>query len=189
MKTTGTFPMDDEAVILADSGAGDRRFAFLLFAGAVACLTCGVRYEHQPLVLLGVAMLAGAAVMFIRRRWSRKSVIFDRRGLCAVRNGRIEGMIPADAIREVILAEKASGSLELRLTFDNSAVPVLPPAIREFDGHWKRRRDLFYPPAEEAIILGRVGSDPSALTLQKAFQVHRLVEDAGIGDWRRISEP
>jgi hypothetical protein len=189
VRTTSAFPTDDDAVILADSRAGDQRFAFLLFVGAVTCLTCGVKYEHLPLIALGTAMLAGAAVMFIRRRWFRKSVIFDRRGLCAVRNGRINGMIPADAIYEVILAEKTSGSLELRLTFDNSAVPVLPPAIREFDEQWKRRRDLAYPSAEEAIILGRVGSDPSALTLQKAFQVHRLVEDAGIGVWRKISDP
>lgn len=180
--------MDDDGVILADSRAGDRGFAFLLFFGALTCVLCGVKYGLLPLVLLGAAMAAGAGVVLIRGRRSRKSVIFDRRGLCAVRDGRIEGMIPADAIREVILAEKATGSLELRLTFDNGVVPVVPPAIREFDAHWKRRRDLSYPPAEEAIILGRVSSDTAALTLQKAFQVHRLVEDAGIGTWRRISE-
>lgn len=178
--------MDHDAVVLADSGAGARNFAFILVVGAIPCTILGTRHGLMPVIWLGAALFAGAAILMVRRLWSHTSVVFDRRGLCVMRNGRVEGMLPAHAIREVVLAEKAH-ILELRLTFDQSAVPVLPPAIEEFKSRWKEGDGRV--PGPGTIILGRVSSDSAALTIRKAFRVHRLVEDNGIAEWRRISDP
>jgi hypothetical protein len=171
----------DDVVVLADSARGDGRFAFLLVFGGVACVVYGTRHGLVSLRWIGVTAIVFAVLVWSRRLWWRKSVVLNPAGLCFLHRRRVVEVLPADAVREVVLAESASGSLELRLTYDVDAVPVLPPAIVSYGERWG-------PACAGTIVLGRVGSDPAALTLRKAYRVHRLVEDAGIGEWRRISE-
>jgi hypothetical protein len=172
----------DDVVVLADSAGGDGTFAFLLVIGGVACIAYEVKHGPVWLSSIGVAALAGAVLVWSRRLWWRTRLVLNPVGLCFLRRGRVAEMIPADAVREVVLAESVSGSLVLRLEYDVEAVPVLPPAIAGF----AERRGESAPAG--TVVLGRIGSGPGAMTLRKAFRVHRLVEDAGIGEWRRISE-
>jgi hypothetical protein len=183
MTTDNVTFRDEDVVVLADSAAADGEFAFGLVIVGILLVVYGTKHELMSLQLPGVAAFAGAALLWLRRlRW-RKSLVLNPAGLCVLRRRRIVEMLPADAIREVVLAELASGTLELRLRYDRNAVPILPPAIEEF-----RERQRGTTPVD-VIVLGRVSSDPAALTLRKAFRVHRLVEDAGIAEWRRISDP
>jgi hypothetical protein len=174
---------DDDTVVLADSAAVGRKFAFLLVFGGIGCVAYGAKRGLTSLEWTGATVFAAAALVWSYGLWRRKSLVLNPTGLCVLRRRRIVEMIAADAVREVILTESASGSLELRLNYDLDAAPVLPPAVKKFTERWGGAT-----PAG-TIVLGRVSSDPAALTLRKAFRVHRLVEDAGIGEWRRISEP
>jgi hypothetical protein len=176
---------DDDTIVLVDSAAGVRRFAFLLAFGGLACVVYGTTRGLISLQSLGAAALVGAALMWSRRLWWHNSVILNPAGLCVLRRRRVIALIPADAIREVILAEAPSGSLQLRLRYDTKAVPEPPPEIRDFAD---TRRALGRATPADVIPLGRVGSDPAALTLQKTFRIHRLVDDRGLGEWRQIDE-
>jgi hypothetical protein len=112
-------------------------------------------------------------------------MVLSHEGLTAYRGDRPIGCIPAEAFLEVIHSEGPSGS-ELRLRYDRSVMPELPPAIRKYcelkgmppeEVH----RALHGVSAPDIIPLSSVYS----LGLDKLFQIRQLVETGRLGTWRQ----
>lgn len=111
-------------------------------------------------------------------------MVISRDGLTAYRGARPIGRIPSEAILEVIHSRGPSGA-ELRLRYDRSITPELPPAIRNYC-------ELKGMPPEEVhhVVHGVSAPDVIPLSsvyslgLDKLFQLRRLMETSGLGSWR-----
>lgn len=147
------------------------------------------------LLVVGGLALVGAAIMWSRYLFrTPQSATLSRHGLRILHGEETIGEVPGAAIREFILAETTGGVFELRMRYDQEAVPQLPPAVRKFCERCGMQseeilRAIGRPLSPSTIPLGAVGGSRfTPLTMEKVFRIRRLVESTGMAEWHRISD-